>query len=178
MAGKRVDCKFTISRFFRRYVIWLGVSLFGAGLTMVGLRNVFYTHVSSNWPTAIGIIIKSEVEYDSDRSGTVAFARVTYTYSVADTDYTGQGINFDKTSMSSARANEVVKQYPVSRQVMVYYKPENPKICLLEPGLHWRTWVSPGLGFVVLSIGIIACFGVAIRTNETDDDNENHVEVT
>lgn len=60
-------------------------------------------------------------------------------------------------SIARVRAEGIVDRYPKGKSVSVYYKPDNPKVCVLEPGLGLRAFVAPVFGvFMIIFGGYIA----------------------
>ncbi len=56
-------------------------------------------------------------------------------------------------STAKARAEGIVSHYPKGKSVSVYYKPDNPKVCVLEPGLGLQAFVAPVFGVVMIIFG-------------------------
>ena len=58
-------------------------------------------------------------------------------------------------SHATSSMKDTVAEYPRGKAVSVYYQPENPKVCVLEPGVTWRAWGSlavaaGGIGVAIL----------------------------
>lgn len=56
-------------------------------------------------------------------------------------------------SVARVRAEGLVDRYPKGKSVSVYYKPENPKVCVLEPGLGLQAFVAPVFGVFMFLLG-------------------------
>jgi hypothetical protein len=60
-----------------------------------------------------------------------------YDYSVGGVAFHGSGLRRDHIR-NMPDDDELVKDYPVGKAVPVYYKPGDPRVCSLEPGLTWQ----------------------------------------
>jgi len=70
-------------------------------------------------------------------------------------------------SIARVRAQGIVDRYPKGKSVSVYYKPDNPKVCVLEPGLGLQAFVAPVFGvFIIIVGGVIAW---AVITGSRDE---------
>jgi hypothetical protein len=69
-------------------------------------------------------------------------------------------------SIARVRAQGIVDRYPKGKIVSVFYKPDNPKLCVLEPGLGLQAFVAPVIGvFMIIVGGFIAW---AVITGDRD----------
>ena len=101
----------------------------------------------------------STVEYqrntDSNHGGGGSYhAKVFYAYQVKGTAYSGDRVAYgDYGASNPSHAQDIVNRYPVGKRVPVYYMPDEPKECVLEPGLKAQAWIVPGMGMVFFSVG-------------------------
>jgi hypothetical protein len=122
--------------------IFLGVSIIGFGV---------YTMVRSlrcaAWPTTEGVVQKTEMKRSHSSEGSDTFSPdITYSYQVAGTNYKSTRLAFGAMSSSTDYAQGVLNRYPVGRKVPVHYSPDDPKLAVLETGIHGGTWVCFGVG--------------------------------
>ena len=169
-----------LSPWMKTVILWSVILLLiagGAAATYFGAREVLRAKASMDWPTAQGKIIESSVERETRRrkpgeSGPlnrkIYRAKILYEYQVDEVTLTGTRIAYvkkkpikvkgDVTSsidrtLAEAHAQGIVDRYPKGKSVSVYYKPDNPKVCLLEPGLGLQAFVAPVLGVFMFIIG-------------------------
>ncbi|MEW6527262.1 MAG: DUF3592 domain-containing protein [Spirochaetota bacterium] len=131
----------------KHIVIFLFV--FGGVITLAGLKIVHNARESLYWPKAEGIITQSFMDWDRHRR---QFANITYTFTV-----NGQKIKgFQISAKEMNKSNEdLLKEYPVGKKVIVFYDPENPENSLLEPGYSWQSYQALILGIVILIVAIV-----------------------
>jgi Protein of unknown function (DUF3592) len=117
--------------------------LFGAlfVLSCLALPQYLRFKNSTQWPSTTGLITVSrlQVSYFKGRKDGLKgyYGEVRYRYRVADKDYEGDKISFNRVHVSVRDAwQRALEGYPVGKTVNVFYDPKNPGIAVLEPGLH------------------------------------------
>jgi hypothetical protein len=143
---------------FSSLFVIVGVTVFGFGVC-----QYMRAQDSSNWPSAMGKVIYSDVERRSDEDGTTYSAEVEYEFTVADQLLSGNLIKFGEVNTSnSSHARRIVNRYPVGSEVRVFYDPNDPYLSVLEPGVHASTYFVPGFGLVFAAFGSgFMLFGLA-----------------
>lgn len=167
-------------RFFFSYIFPYIFLIVGLVTLYLGINGVSNAKKSLNWPVAEGIIKRSSVEYhtDSDGGGTY-HAEIYYEYAVNDVLLNGKRVAYgDYGSGNPGHATEIVNKYPVGKKIKVYYMPEKPDECLLEPGIQLQTFFLPSFGIIfTLAGGLMAIFlpkvmkGANKKTNPFDPRN-------
>jgi hypothetical protein len=134
--------------------------LFGLVAFVAGVRDVYRAWESETWPAAEGVVRNSYVEYETDSDhedrGTY-WAEVRYEFTVDGRTRTGARVAFggDAASSDPSSAQTIVNRYPAGAAVTVYYRPGNPDVCVLEPGLKGQAWIFPALGLLFFIIGCV-----------------------
>jgi len=143
----------------------------GAITLYLGIQSFNKARASTNWPEAEGKIISSSVEsHTSEKTGssrdrsrsrggttttTTYKAEVFYEYTVDGKTYNGNRVAYGNVSTSSpSRARRIVDRYPEGKEISVYYQPDDPEECLLEPGMKLQTLFLPGFGLIFLCAGV------------------------
>ncbi len=100
------------------------VRLIFFGLGLLALASGFGIWRKS-WRKAPGLVLSSAVTgYDSD------FVAIEYEYSVNGRRHVGRRMNPSSTTTDASAA---VVRYPAGRRVTVYFDPNDPSQCALEP---------------------------------------------
>jgi len=104
------------------------------------IPKIVYQYKSSNWANADGEVIYSYVKSKNSNPGENFYFN--YSYEVGDEKYSGDKLNIGYQGIKSfylCLAYETLsRQYPSGRKVTVYYDPDNPHLCTLNPGgIHW-----------------------------------------
>jgi hypothetical protein len=129
----------------------------GAILLYFGVREVVYARVSLNWPHTPGKVVSSSVAYDHEY---YVYPKILYEFYVNGTKFGGDRVVYGGyRAQNDPYASRIVEKYPKEKEVTVYYMPDNPEECLLEPGIKWHTWLLPGVGGIFFIAG---CFLVVV----------------
>lgn len=115
-------------------LFWSGMTLMFDGFTIVpAVRQV----LAQRFVSTQGTVLSSEVTHHDDSDGTTHGVRITYSYTVAGREYTGDRFRYDKSSSSdSAWARQAVAEHQVGSTTTVYYDPLVPQNSVLSPGLR------------------------------------------
>jgi hypothetical protein len=161
-------------RFFFGRIFPLIFVIVGALVLYFGFRDLQRAKASAAWPTAQGMVQRSSVEYHrGSKGGGTYHAEIMYEFTVDKTTFSGADVAFgDYGSSNPSHARRIVNKYPQGKRVPVYYMPENPDVCVLEPGLKGQTWVLPAVGFIFFAIGnlMVIFLPRTMRRKETDTE--------
>jgi len=158
----------------------------GFGCTTIGLLFMlamgafwlFYTingmklaEASQTWPSTTGIVedtwIDREVDTDSDGDTRTTYkAYVKYSYQVNGATYSSQRVDFGGTKSygSSSRAEDFLSQYPVGKQVEVFYDPDDVGEAVLVREASGAT-VSIIGSIAMMIISVVSWVGALIKRN-------------
>ena len=131
--------------------------LIGIGLTYWGWNILQNARASESWPTADGIVTRSQVSHSTDAEGGDSYQpQVTYTYSAINSTYENNTIKFGENSYSSRKkADGIAASYPVGKNVTVYYDPQQPIKSVLEPGVSGGSYIVLGIGIFFILITLV-----------------------
>jgi Protein of unknown function (DUF3592) len=140
---------------------WLSLVLSGAA---ADIANALHQYRAERFPTTTGRVTGSYVQEDwrenKDKTKPpYAFYRpmIDYQYQVGGKVYRGNRYRCQRSNSDSdpAPAHRLVAEFPVGREVPVYYDPRQPDDALLSPGIIGRDlFLFPALIFV--AAGLIA----------------------
>jgi hypothetical protein len=120
------------------------ICLFAVG-AVATTREAMRGNASKDWPSVPGKILSSKVvEGKPSKPGQSPMfgAKISYEYLVAGARYTSTRVSFaDYNSSGGGHARELVKAYPVGKEVTVYHSPDQPEMSVLEPGSAWWMWL-------------------------------------
>ena len=110
-------------------------SLGGIAGIWYGVNTVLRASSMKNWPTAEAIVTQSKVRVQRPSSGgsSSTIAEVRYRYKVEGRTYTSDRVTSAQYGSSdSSRAYGQVRTYPVGKEVLAYYNPDDPSYAVLE----------------------------------------------
>jgi hypothetical protein len=124
---------------------------------------------SNKWPTVEGTIISSKIAEDDEGYKPL----ITFSYNVFGEEMTSsviQPLHLVSIPIDPIKTAETkAAKYPTGKTVSVYYKPDNPKKAVLEPGINRDTYFLLAVGLFFLIGGLV--FGyVSIVVIETIPD--------
>lgn len=110
---------------------------------------------SRGWPTAPGVVVRSELVHRQDPDGgRTSAAEVRYRYTVGGTAYVGDRIAFGGGLTNLERMNAELDRYLVGTKVTVRYDAADPAMSVLEPGATNGVWWPIGFGTVMLAFAL------------------------
>jgi hypothetical protein len=141
--------------------------LVGVGVIIFTLRNRKKSQASISWPTANGVVVRSQISTssseDSDGYTTTTYSpEVVYEYTASGQTFQGKRISYDTLSSTSKKnAEKITGKYQVGVPVTVSYDPQNPQESVLERRVASLTG---GIIFsaIFIVIGLCVCVLVPI----------------
>jgi hypothetical protein len=118
-----------------------------------------------DWPSVNGEIIRSEIYSERNDGKTQYRPDIVYTYHVDGRSYVSSNLTMGdpRHASSLSTAKRAQAEYPVGRNVNVYYDPDLPSSSVLEPGVQEIgilllviTGLFPVLGILMFVMGMKA----------------------
>ena len=117
-------------------LIWSALVLPFDGLMVVPVARQI---LASQFPSAPGVILSSEVKPEMDNERGTAFGvKMRYAYTVGGREFSGRRYRYQDPFTSGSdwgRATEFVAAHPPGAKVVVFYNPVLPQDALLAPGV-------------------------------------------
>jgi hypothetical protein len=169
----------------------LALMLFG-GVAMMAkaFRGLNESRVARAWPSVPGKVTRSTMSESTDthRSSkqqqesapsTYYQAQIEYEFQVAGVTYHGtRRTAVQEMNANRGHAESILRQYPVDQAVTVYYQPDDPSQCVLEPGGWGGFFIMLPLSLVFTGIPIVlfrdiwrARCPVVPRASRVEDDS-------
>ena len=137
------------------------MAVFGLGVVVV-IQQQFLKkkmRASLDWPSTDGKVVRSQVvNKGGERGGGLTFLPdIEYQYQVKARRYKGKNVflSYDVATGDRSRAEQRCAQYPVGREISVYYNPDNPADSCLE-----RQADAPG--YIHIIAGAFMFFGACM----------------
>ncbi|HSH04308.1 MAG TPA: DUF3592 domain-containing protein [Anaerolineae bacterium] len=154
---------------------YFGVIVVVAGMVWVkrGWGAFVLGRASEGWPRAEGTIVASRGRYEKAPNHRFYQAVVRYEYEVEGVRHEGSTICFGRREWLFRQVEQrLITKYPQGSEVEVYYKPDEPSVAVLEPGVRLpegNLQFSWGWGWLILGIGLIVLdvlsFGIRVFSN-------------
>ena len=140
----------------------------GSGIFIVAGVVIFYIFLpgmlirleSTSYPTTDGTILGSYIATDIHTDGSTLYrAVITFQYTVDGTSYQSSAIKVgqdnDVYTSDYDGILTAVNNYPVGKNVTVYFNPDEPSIAGLEAGVDEITYIFIGAGAIFFLIGSV-----------------------
>lgn len=125
--------------------------LVGVGFTFLARNLKARIEAARHWTEVPAVIQTARLQ----KVGKTSWApKLTYSYSVAGTNYTGSRLQFGGITMTKTEAEEVLAAYPVGASTTVRYDPQKHDFAVLR-------LAADSKGFMIAGIAIGLCFIVA-----------------
>ena len=146
----------------------------GAIFIFFALPPLQYAAASKNWPSVPGTITKSEVQVFKRDGNTHYQPDIAYSYTVEGKKYTASKITVGDGSLDNnvTKAKRLQAEYPVDKEVDVYYDPDLPESAVLQPGTKSGDLMLAGISALFFFIGLLAVYqGVKAKRRAAEAKN-------
>ena len=132
----------------------------GAIFFLFALPPLQYSSTSKSWPTVPGTITKSEIDIWRSDSKTHYQPDIVYAYSVNGKKYTSSKITVGDPPLDNnvTPAKRLQAEYPVGKEVVVYYDPEVPASSALKPGIKTNDMMLAAITLLFLVVGLFMLY--------------------
>ena len=164
-------------------LVFMGLIFTGIGVGVgwfIGWPTLQDAKASESWPSVKGKVIESELVRSRNKDNKSSYsADVIYEFTVDGEEFEGDNVWFGQYGSSNrSEMQKIVTEYPVGKEVDVYYKPDDPNESVLQPGAFTSSYmllifggIFAGVGLLMLSVPIIKMlfFGALVATSTAED---------
>ena len=138
---------------FNPYLVIISIfTLTGLLAAIWGWRIILNGRRSLDWPSVEGVITES-----SHNSQTL-LPDISFSYTIAGSQLQSSILFAGDISPSEEFSQSYIKNFPVGKEVQVYYEPDNPSQVTLEPGPKKGDAIVFVIGALTFVFGIIFLF--------------------
>ena len=139
-----------------------------AGIIILTNYVVNQARESQTWPTTDGIIVESYVEENVDEDAISSYEPIiVFQYTVNGKLYAKQGHKFGLNASYGSRngANNVLADYPIGKDVTVYYDPDDHTVAVLDRSVSQPVvWLAYGVSALFALSGLAKLLSI-FRSN-------------
>lgn len=150
----------------------------GAIFIVFALPPLQYAATSKNWPSVPGVITKSEFRVWKSDGNTHYEPDIAYSYTVHGKKYSASKITVGDGALDNnvSKAKRLQAEYPVDKDVDVYYDPDLPESAVLQPGTKSGDLMLAGISAVFFFVGLLAVYqGVKARRRIAEAKNASNL---
>lgn len=155
------------------WIVYICGGLFVLFFGGLGVFLIIHSQVSKrkaqqsrNWPVVKGIITEAKIHtQENDDDQLKYFPTVRYTYQVDGLPYEGKLINFGSAREfnSHQKAAEYLAEFPVDKEVSVFYNPEKPgEAVLKQKAVNTTVGLVIGIVMVAITLCLVCLMSVGI----------------
>ncbi|NBX03808.1 MAG: DUF3592 domain-containing protein [Alphaproteobacteria bacterium] len=113
--------------------------IFGAIIFAISLMAFYHEYATQSWPQIPAKVTLSYVKKYENERGIVYIPSVTYYYLVEGEKYIGEEKGHNPVEfLDKANAEAWLEQYPVDKEIMVHYNPQNSRESLINNAYNFR----------------------------------------
>lgn len=143
---------------------WIMTFLLGIIIVIVGIVTSIDAFQSTSWSIIRAKLTACKVKKISDVDGSTYKPLVVYQFRVGDRHYFGSNYDFSDISGSQITATRKIeslnKLVDSEGYINVYYKPSEPELNVIFPGIHSIHGIRLVLGLVMMVISFLTLSGI------------------
>jgi len=147
----------------------------GAMFFVFALPPLQYSNISKSWPSVPGTITKTEIDIWRNDGKTHYQPDIVYAYTVGGKKYSSSKITVGDPPLDNnvTKAKRLQAEYPVGKDVVVYYDPELPESSALQPGTKTGDYLLAGIAAIFFFAGLLALYqGLKAKRRAAEAKND------
>ena len=142
------------------HIAWLMLVILGVFISITGVITHQEALASANWPRVPAWLISASLKYNSTCSGGRAYAPdIKCDFQVDGTTYKGTEYDLSASYGLKSIAEDKVKEVK-QKPLYIYYKPTQPEINVIHPGVRYSHYVRTIVGLLTIILPILFWSGV------------------
>ena len=153
--------------FFTNYPIlngitWIMLIILGFFIFTTGIITRKEAKDSYNWPKEKAHSLRCSLNYTTNNNVKSYIPVIKWKFNVGDKEYEGAEYDFSASYTSKDVANEKLDSVKSMMPLMVYYKPSDPSINVINPGVYTVDYVRFILGAMMVVMPILIWSGIVV----------------
>ena len=142
------------------HIAWCMLIILGVFIFITGVVTLHEGRASHKWPMAAAELQSAGLKSQSNK-GSVSYApRIQCLFKVHGKSYNGTEYDFSASFTRKEKAQAKVDEVKAMRPLVVHYKPADPTINVIRPGVHFVHYIRLILGFGTVLIAGLSWLGV------------------
>lgn len=136
-------------------IAWFMLITLGIFILITGVVTLKEAKDSVNWPTVTSELSSASLTFSTGNSGVKSYAPVIKCkFDLDGSTYTGTEYDFSASYTSKDKAQNKIDLVKKMTPLVVYYKPSDPKISVIHPGVHSTHYLRLIIGIAVITVAI------------------------
>ncbi|TQV87022.1 DUF3592 domain-containing protein [Aliikangiella coralliicola] len=151
--------------FFTEYewldsVAWCMATILGFFIFATGVITLKEAKDSPTWPKAEARLISSSLTWHTSNGSKRYAPKIHCQFRVGEQDYSGTEYDFSASYTKKSEAEEKLKLVKAMQPFWVFYKPGDPSVNVIQPGIHSVHFARMVIGAVGTVVSILSWAGV------------------
>lgn len=139
---------------------WFMTIVLGVFILITGIVNIQEGLNSHHWPRAYATLKSASLTFHSSSKGGRSYApKINCSFMVDNQEYMGVEYDFSSSYGAKEKAQQKVDEIKDMRPLLVHYKPTDPSINVIHPGLHFVAYLRLLLGIAAIIISTLSWAG-------------------
>ncbi len=139
---------------------WSMTIILGIFIFITGVVNVQEGRQSFHWPRVNAKLKSVRLQIQTGSKGGRSYSpKITCTFIVDGQKYEGTEYDFSSSYTAKEKAEKKVTEVKAMEPLLVHYKPEDPSINVIKPGLHFVAFLRLLLGLAAVVISVMSWVG-------------------
>lgn len=140
---------------------WSMTIILGIFIFITGVVNVQEGRESFRWPRANAKLKSTQLQFHTGSKGGKSYApKVNCSFIVNGQEYEGTEYDFSSNYTSKEKAQKKVAEIKTMQPLLVHYKPEDPSINVIHPGVHFVAYLRLLIGIAAVVISVMSWLGL------------------
>jgi len=139
---------------------WSMTIILGIFIFITGVVNVQEGRQSFHWPRANAKLKSARLQVQTGNKGGRSYSpKIVCTFIVGGQEYEGAEYDFSSSYSAKVKSEKKVAEVKAMQPLLVHYKPEDPSINVIKPGLHFVAFLRLLVGLAAVVISAMSWLG-------------------
>ncbi|MCE2573436.1 DUF3592 domain-containing protein [Motilimonas eburnea] len=136
-------------------IAWIMLITLGVFIFITGVVTFQEAIASKNWPSSQAYNVKYSLKCTSNKGAKSYIPAIKCNFTVDGTEYSGTEYDFSASYTSKVKADAKLDSVKSRSSVLIYYKPSDPSINVINPGLNATPFIRIVLGVLMIIVPIL-----------------------
>jgi hypothetical protein len=144
-------------------IAWIMLITLGVFIFITGIVTRKEAIDSKNWPKVEATLLSTTVKSNSGESGGKTYAPdIRCKFTVGGSEYKGTEYDLSASYGSKNKAEDKINLIKQMKPLFLHYKPSNPEINVINPGIHFTHYIRIIIGIVTVVIPLLIWSGIIV----------------
>ena len=141
-------------------IAWLMTTILGLFIFITGFVTIKEAKNSHKWPKVEARLISASLTWHTTEGQKRYAPKIHCKFHVGNCEYSGTEYDFSASYTNKLKAEEKLKLVKTMKPLWVFYKPEEPSVNVIQPGIHSVHFVRVIIGAAGMIVALLSWFGL------------------